>query len=92
MAHTRMQRALPFTAADKIGPGPAARASSRAAGAACEPRLLVVQFGGPVGTRDGSAARAMRLRESWRGLDLGRRPPWHTQRDRIAEFGSSCRC
>lgn len=89
MAHTRMQQALPFTAADKIGTWVQPLERHRAALDSLAPRLLVVQLGGPVGTRgelkgQGDAvADAMSER-----LGLGVAPSWHSQRDRIGEFGS----
>ena len=89
MAHTRMQQALPFTAADKIGTWVQPLERHRVALDSLAPRLLVVQLGGPVGTRgelkgQGDAvADAMSER-----LGLGVAPSWHSQRDRIGEFGS----
>jgi len=83
-----MRRALPITAADKLDAWtqPLLRHEQRLA--ELSPRLLVVQFGGPVGTRDGlngrgatvAAGLAMRL-------GLGAAPCWHTARDTIVEFG-----
>ena len=89
MAHTRMQQALPFTAADKIDTWIQPLERHRAALQALAPRLLVVQLGGPVGTRGelkghGDAV-ADALAES---LGLGLAPSWHSQRDRIGEFGA----
>jgi 3-carboxy-cis,cis-muconate cycloisomerase len=53
------------------------------------PRLLVVQFGGPVGTLDalGEAGRAVRASLAAR-LGLADAPQWHNQRDTIAELSS----
>jgi len=89
MGRTRMQRALPITAADKIHAWrrPLERCRTRLAG--LRPRLLVVQFGGPVGTRGdlegkGDAVAA----ELARRLDLGDAPCWHVNRDSIGEFAS----
>jgi 3-carboxy-cis,cis-muconate cycloisomerase len=89
MAHTRMQQALPFTAADKIDTWlqPLERLGETLQ--EIMPRLLVLQLGGPVGTRaelkghgdaiaDGMAER----------LGLGFVPAWHSQRERIGEFGA----
>ena len=89
MAHTRMQQALPFTAADKIDTWvqPLERLEDTLRHLA--PRLLTIQLGGPVGTRaelkgHGDAiADAMAAR-----LGLGSAPSWHSQRDRIGEFAS----
>ncbi len=89
MAHTRMQLALPFTVADKIDgwAGPLMRHLARLA--EIRPRLLVLQLGGPVGTRvelDGRGDAVARLMAE--RLGLGEAPPWHAQRDTIAEWGS----
>ncbi|MBZ6077901.1 3-carboxy-cis,cis-muconate cycloisomerase [Microvirga puerhi] len=89
MAHTRMQRALPFTAADKIKTW--IQPLERHAETLREllPRLLVIQLGGPVGTRaelrDHGDAVADSMAER---LGLGFAPAWHAQRDRIGEFGA----
>lgn len=87
MAHTRMQQALPTTAGDKVAAwrAPLARHLDRLE--ALGPRVFVVQFGGPVGTRSGlegvgdvvAASLARRL-----GLYDG--SCWHTARDGIVEF------
>lgn len=89
MAHTRMQVALPFTAADKISGWRAPLARHKTRLAELKPRLLVLQLGGPVGTRAelGPEAEAIAAGLAARlGLVAG--PPWHSQRDGIAEFGS----
>jgi 3-carboxy-cis,cis-muconate cycloisomerase len=89
MAHTRMQQALPFTAADKIDTWLQPIERLKDLLQQLQPRLLVLQLGGPVGTRrelkghgdavaDGTAER----------LGLGFVPSWHSQRDRIGEFGA----
>jgi len=89
MAHTRMQRALPFTAADKIDTWlqPLERYAEHLASLA--PRLLTVQLGGPTGTRgemkDHGDAVAEAVAKSL-GLHYG--PSWHSQRDRIGEFAA----
>jgi 3-carboxy-cis,cis-muconate cycloisomerase len=89
MAHTRMQRALPFTAADKLRAWrePLERSLQRLT--EVKGRLLVVQFGGPVGVRGdldgkGEAVAA----ELARRLDLAAAPCWHVERDRIGEFAA----
>jgi 3-carboxy-cis,cis-muconate cycloisomerase len=89
MAHTRMQQALPFTAADKIDTWLQPLERLEDALGLLAPRLLTIQLGGPVGTRaelrgHGDAiADAMAAR-----LGLGSAPSWHSQRDRIGEFAS----
>ena len=89
MAQTRMQRALPFTAADKLETwrGPISRHRARLA--ALRPRLLRLQLGGPVGTRAelGAAAEAVAAHMAGR-LGLADAPAWHAQRDGVAEFGA----
>jgi 3-carboxy-cis,cis-muconate cycloisomerase len=89
MARTRMQRALPITAADKLRGWrePLERALVRLG--ELRPRLLVVQFGGPVGVRGelegkGDAVAA----ELARRLDLGDAPCWQIERDAIGEFAA----
>ncbi len=88
MAQTRMQRALPFTAREKIDTWLRPLERDRARLSEIAPRLLVVQFGGPVGTRSGLGGKgdliAQRLAER---LGLAAAPPWHTARDSIVEWG-----
>jgi 3-carboxy-cis,cis-muconate cycloisomerase len=89
MAHTRMQQALPFTAADKIGTWVQPLERHRAALEALAPRLLVVQLGGPVGTRGELKGHGDAVADAMaESLGLGSAPPWHSQRDRIGEFGA----
>ena len=87
MAHTRMQQALPITWADKIAAWRAPLARHQQRLAELQPRLLVLQFGGPVGTLEtlgakGSAVAAALARE----LGLAPADCWHTARDNLAEF------
>ncbi|MXQ10189.1 3-carboxy-cis,cis-muconate cycloisomerase [Microvirga makkahensis] len=87
MAHTRMQQALPFTAADKIDTWlqPLERHAERLENLA--PRLLVVQLGGPVGTRCEMKGHGDAVADAVAEiLGLGYGPSWHSQRDRIGEF------
>jgi 3-carboxy-cis,cis-muconate cycloisomerase len=89
MAQTRMQRALPFTVADKIDTWSNPLRRHQEALLELAPQLLVVQLGGPVGTRAQlgpkgdavAAALAARL-----GLRVA--PSWHSQRDRIGALGA----
>lgn len=88
MAHTRMQVALSITVADKVASwiGPLVRHRARLI--ALKPALLVVQLGGPVGTRaelagHGEAVAAVMARR----LGLGTAPQWQAQRDALGEFG-----
>jgi len=89
IAHTRMQQALPFTAADKIETWIAPLERHREAFQALAPRLLVLQFGGPIGIRgelkgqgDAVAGAMAEI------LELGAAASWHSQRDRIGEFAA----
>jgi 3-carboxy-cis,cis-muconate cycloisomerase len=89
MAHTRMQQALPFTASDKIAAWLQPLARHRLRLASLCPRLLVVQLGGPVGTRaelhgKGDAVAAGLAQR----LGLQDAACWHTARDNIVELGN----
>jgi 3-carboxy-cis,cis-muconate cycloisomerase len=89
MARTRMQRALPITAADKLRAWrePLERALARLA--ELKPRLLVVQFGGPVGARGDLEGKGDAVAEELaRRLGLSAAPCWHVERDRLGEFAA----
>ncbi|KAB0265861.1 3-carboxy-cis,cis-muconate cycloisomerase [Microvirga brassicacearum] len=89
MAHTRMQQALPFTAADKLDTWIAPLKRHRARLLELMPHLLVVQLGGPIGTRaelGGKGDAVAAVLAARLGLRLA--PAWHSQRDRLAEFGA----
>jgi 3-carboxy-cis,cis-muconate cycloisomerase len=89
MGRTRMQQALPFTAADKIRTWTAPLRRNLQRLAELRPRLLVVQLGGPVGTRDGLNSKGEDVTAGLaRRLGLAPAPSWHSQRDGIAELGS----
>ncbi|MET0529868.1 MAG: 3-carboxy-cis,cis-muconate cycloisomerase [Microvirga sp.] len=89
MAHTRMQQALPFTVADKIDTWMQPLERHREALQSLAPRLLVVQLGGPVGTRGELQGRGDAVADAMaERLGLGYAPSWHSQRDRIGEFSS----
>jgi 3-carboxy-cis,cis-muconate cycloisomerase len=88
MARTRMQRALPITWADRIAAWRAPFTRHQKRLKELTPRLLVVQFGGPVGTLDRfgdkgpSAAAALASR-----LDLAVPAiSWHSARDTLTEL------
>lgn len=89
MAHTRMQAALPSSFGEKVRSWAEPLGRQRAALDDRRGRLLVVQLGGPVGDRSSfmgkGEAVARRLAER---LGLGLAAPWHSERDRIVEFGS----
>jgi 3-carboxy-cis,cis-muconate cycloisomerase len=89
MAHTRMQQALPFTAADKIDTWVQPLVRHRSALDALAAQILAVQLGGPVGTRaelkghgDAVAGAMAEI------LGLSSALSWHSQRDRIGEFAA----
>jgi 3-carboxy-cis,cis-muconate cycloisomerase len=89
MAHTRMQQALPFTAADKIDTWIQPLERHREALQALAPRLLVLQLGGPIGTRGELKGHGDAVADAMAEiLGLGPAPSWHSQRDRIGEFGA----
>jgi 3-carboxy-cis,cis-muconate cycloisomerase len=90
MARTRMQRALPITWADRIAAwrAPLRRHLERLS--ELKPRVLVLQFGGPVGTLDkfGDHGRSL-------AAALGRRLDlpapelcWQNARDNLAELAN----
>lgn len=89
MAQTRMQAALPISVADKLASWqrPLHRHQERLK--AMVPRLLVIQFGGPVGNRAelGENAEAIVARLAAR-MNLGNAPCWHNARDNIVAFGN----
>ena len=89
MAHTRMQQALPFTAADKIDTWIQPLERHREAFGASVPRLLAVQLGGPVGTRAQLKERGNAVADVMAEiLGIGTATSWHSQRDRIGEFAA----
>lgn len=87
---TRMRRALPMTLATRLDGWHGPLVTHRDRLAELRPRLLRLQFGGPIGTReklgDKGPAVAARLAEA---LGLGPADPvWHVTRDGIAELAS----
>lgn len=84
MARTRMQAALPITVEDRIETWLLPLVSHRQRLSELKPRLLVVQFGGPVGTegrdRVAGLAKELDLAEPARA--------WHSMRDNVAELAS----
>jgi 3-carboxy-cis,cis-muconate cycloisomerase len=89
MGRTRMQRALPIHAVDKLRAWrePLERHLTRLG--QLRPRLLVVQFGGAVGVRgdlDGKGDAI--VVELARLLQLHAGPCWHVERDALAELAS----
>jgi 3-carboxy-cis,cis-muconate cycloisomerase len=89
MGRTRMQRALPITAADKLREWlePIERHRDRLS--ELSRRLLVLQFGGAVGVRGGLEGRGDAIAaELARLLGLNNGPCWHVERDCLAELSS----
>jgi len=88
MGRTRMQDALPITIADRIADwrAPLVRHLDRLA--EIRPRVLVLQFGGSVGTLEKLGADGHRVAQAL-AKRLGLAAPekaWHSQRDSIAEL------
>jgi 3-carboxy-cis,cis-muconate cycloisomerase len=88
MGRTRMQRALPITWADKIASWRAPLARHHKRLQELKPRLLVVQFGGPVGTLEKLGDKAPSVAAALASrLDLAvPAGSWHSARDTLAEF------
>lgn len=84
MARTRMQDALPIRAGDRIAAWRAPLRRHQERLAELKPRLLVLQWGGPVGTDRGPWLDSLAG-----ALGLGAAPEsWHTARGNLAEFGA----
>ena len=89
MGRTRLQRAVPIAAHDKLRAWREPLERHRARLLELRPRLLVVQFGGPVGARADLGGKGEALAaELARRLGLGDAPCWHVERDGIGEFAS----
>ncbi|MCU1758227.1 3-carboxy-cis,cis-muconate cycloisomerase [Pseudomonas sp. 14P_8.1_Bac3] len=87
---TWLQHATPVTLGMKIAGWLGAISRSRQRLQQLKPRLLVLQFGGASGTLAALGAQAMPIAEALAAqlqLSLPDQP-WHTQRDRLVEFGS----
>ncbi|WP_027167675.1 3-carboxy-cis,cis-muconate cycloisomerase [Mesorhizobium sp. WSM3224] len=87
MAMTRMQPAIPITAADRIVSWRAPLGRHQERLKELSVRLLAVQFGGAAGTLEklGDSAAAVRAALAAK-LGLADAPQWHSQRDALAEF------
>ncbi len=85
---TQSQQALPITFGFKVAGwlAPLLRDWQRLA--ELKPRLLVLQFGGAVGTLASLGTEGLRVQDALAAeLNLGLPlMPWHTQRDNVAEF------
>ncbi|WNF56978.1 3-carboxy-cis,cis-muconate cycloisomerase [Pseudomonas sp. SG20052] len=87
---TWLQHATPVTLGMKIAGWLGAVTRSRQRLQELKPRLLVLQFGGASGTLAALGEQAMPIAEAFAGelqLTLPDQP-WHTQRDRLVEFGA----
>ena len=87
---TWLQHATPVTLGMKIAGWLGAITRSRQRLSELKPRLLVLQFGGASGTLAALGEQALPVAEALAAeLQLGLpEQPWHTQRDRLVEFGS----
>lgn len=85
---TWLQHATPVTLGMKIAGVLGVVTRQRQRLAELKPRLLVLQFGGASGTLAALGEQALPVAEALaRELGLGLpEQPWHTQRDRLAEF------
>lgn len=88
MGRTHSQHALPMTFGLKVANWLAPLLCHQERLAELEPRLLVVQLGGAVGTLASLGDMGLRVQQALAAeLDLGVPPlPWHTQRDTLAEL------
>jgi len=87
---TWMQQAMPTTFGVKVAGWLSANERHRQRLAELRPRLLVLQFGGAVGTLASLGASGMAVAAALAD-DLGLALPdlpWHTERDRLAELAS----
>lgn len=89
MAHTRMQAALPFTAADKIETWLRPLERHRRRLEEIGPRVFALQLGGPIGVGAAKGEQGAGLVDALATrLGLAPAQPWHTARDGIVELGS----
>jgi len=88
MAHTRMQRALPFTAGAKLSTWIEPLRRHRMRLADVRTYSLTVQLGGPIGTGDSFKGHAPAIIAAM-AKELGIAPAasWHSERDRVTEIG-----
>jgi 3-carboxy-cis,cis-muconate cycloisomerase len=88
MAHTRMQRALPYTVGAKLSTWSAPLRRHLVALQVVRRSLLVIQLGGPIGDRSSFGAQGEAVaRLLARQLDLGLAEPWQSARDPLIGFG-----
>jgi 3-carboxy-cis,cis-muconate cycloisomerase len=87
MAHTRMQRALPYTVGAKLATWSAPLRRHLSALQAVRRTLLVIQLGGPIGDRSSFGGQGEAVaRGLARQLDLGLAEPWQSARDPLIGF------
>ncbi|TQV82284.1 3-carboxy-cis,cis-muconate cycloisomerase [Denitrobaculum tricleocarpae] len=88
VARTRSQQALPMTFGLKVANWLSPLLRHRTRLAELRSRLLVVQFGGAVGTLSALGGRGLEVMEALAAELKLQTPavPWHTQRDGLAEF------
>ena len=88
---TLMQHALPTTFGVKVGGWLDAMNRHRERFAETRPRVLVLQFGGAVGTLAALREKGLQVAEALAAeLHLGLPAmPWHSQRDRVAEAATT---
>jgi 3-carboxy-cis,cis-muconate cycloisomerase len=87
---THSQQALPITFGYKVATWLAPLLRDRTRLAELKPRLLVVQFGGGVGTLAALGSAGLQV-QAGLAAELGLSVPpmtWHSQRDNLAELGS----
>ncbi len=89
MGFTRMQAAISITVSNRIASwrDPVVRYRERLGRLRSD--VLVLQFGGAVGTQDKLGAKGPAVRASLaRQLNLADAPQWHSQRDRTADIAN----
>ena len=87
MAHTRMQRALPYTVGAKLATWMAPLRRHLAALQGVRRSLLVIQLGGPIGDRSSFDGQGEAVAHALaRHLDLGLAEPWQSARDPLIGF------
>lgn len=89
MAHTRMQRALPYTFGAKLATWTAPLRRHLSALDTARPGLLVIQLGGPIGDRSSFGIHGAAVAEGLaRQLGLGVAAPWQSARDPLVGLAS----
>lgn len=87
MGRTRMQAAIGMTVADRLATWRDPLFRSLAAMPVVEESVLVLQYGGPVGTLDKLGGNGQAVRRKLAGmLGLHSGDAWHSERDRVARL------